>query len=206
VKRISLFSLIFLSFLSAKAVLTGFDEPVKIDKKKTIVKKKIMVKKINKKEIKIKDAIVWQLVDRNFLGKKFSKEEQEIIDNEAVQRFIDAAQANNPELFKIYHSKKKNLELVQRITRRRRELEFIDNYINTRNQREEKQQELVIQEINKINSLYLEMKEAFQEKSKISKKRYQEIKYEITKCCGLENFLFVENLLRREINYASFSI
>lgn len=194
------------SFLPAKAVFTNFANPEKKKIKTKYIKKTISKKIIRKKEHKIKSAIIWHLPQREFLGKEFNSEEQNLIDTEALTRFIEAASLKNPEAFKIYRSKNKNSQLIKNLTGLITEhSELLNNYIESKDYQKEKQKEFVANEIKSIQKLYTELKKTYREGSRTSKDRYQELKNKISSCCGLENFLYVENLLKREINFEVFS-
>ena len=204
-------AIIFLYLLTLSQGFCAFSDFAQLPVKKALpepvirsIPKAKKIKKLAKKqkELVIKTAIIWQLPDRNFLGNKLTKYQEKNIDKEALEKFILGAQTQNPELFRVYSSQNKNSELLARFSQlasSHTEANFITNYLENRNYRKRQQQELVLNEIKYIEKLYQKLKEYY--KPHTRKANYSEIKEEITLCCGLENFLFVENLLKREIYY-----
>lgn len=207
-RKILLITLIILGISSAKAVFTNFADPVKSKEKIKSIKKNYVKKSLKQKKHRIKNAIIWQLPQREFLGKEFTKEEESIIDSQALTRFIEAASYKNPEAYKVYRSKSKNNKLLKNITQhasRHIELDILDNYIESQNSYKEQQKEIVIKEIKQISKLYKELKDTYAKGSRSTPEQYEELKSKITECCGLENFLYVENLLKREIHFEVFN-
>jgi hypothetical protein len=207
-RKFLLICLIILSFRSTEAVLTNFADPEKTKPKIKTFKKQYKKKTLKEKNRKIKAAIIWQLPQREFLGKELTKEEENIIDSEALTRFIEAASYKNPEAYKIYRSKSKNNKLLKNITQqasRHIELDILDSYIENKNSYKEQQKEIVIKEIKEISKLYKELKKTYAKGSRNTPEQYKELKSKIAECCGLENFLYVENLLKREIHFEIFN-
>jgi hypothetical protein len=197
---------LILSFLIgqyANAVLTDFAQPqVKIEKKHYI-------RKPNKpKEQKIQDAVIYKFPAKKFLGKKITPETEIEIDTEIMQMLIEKAQEKYPENFQIYKNKKKNFEKLQKLT------QFISNntnenilsqYLNQNSSQTRKKEEYSYQEIKKIEKLYQDLKEIYSPNYFNKINDYQKIKDSICQCCGLENFLYIETILKRQINYASYN-
>jgi len=201
-----LFIALILKLTAANASFDNFASP----NKKTQITKTLIKKPVTKKEKthKIKSAIIWQVPDRDFLAKKLSKEEELLIEKQALERFIEAASQKDPELYDIYRSSRKNTELLEGLTgivAQNSKLSLINNYIDDRNDRREEQKKLVASEIRRISKLYQRLKAQYQVNKKHSSQEYQDIKTQITECCGLENFIYVESLLKREINFEVFN-
>jgi polysaccharide deacetylase 2 family uncharacterized protein YibQ len=208
VRKILLITVIFLGFLPTKAVFTNFSNPEKKEEKIKQTKHSSIKKVHKKKDHKIKTAIIWQLPQREFLGKELNKEEASLIDSEALNRFIEAASQRNPEAYKIYRSNNKNSQLLKSFTEiisNQADINILNNYIETKNYKQEQQKAIVISEIKDINKFYLDLKKTYAKGSRTSKENYEELKSRITACCGLENFLYIENLLKREIHFEIFN-
>lgn len=207
-REIILISAILLSFSPAKAVFTNFANP---SKKASPIKsyKKVPIKRnIHTRKHKIQNAIIWQLPQREFLGKAFTKEEESLIGTEALERFIKTASLKNPEAYKVYRSKNKNSQLIKNVTTfiaNKSNSNNIRNYFENRNHQKQQQIELVVDEIKDIEKLYKGLKKTYSPKNRSSKVQYEELKTKITACCGLENFLYIENLLKREIHFEVFN-
>lgn len=191
-KKLSIL-VIFSFFLEqAKAELSGFS------------KLKAIEAKIIKKELKhkIPNAIIWQLEDRDFLGKALSKKEELLLDQEALTNLIYSAKRKNPELFKVYRTKSKNSRFIEELKNLAlRQNDLASAYFRAKTYKEERQRELALAEVRKIKKLYYKFKALYRAKNKSVTKReeYQELQLAITKCCGIENFIQIRNLLRREI-------
>lgn len=207
-RKIILISTILLGFLPTKAVFTNFASP----NKKTIplktTKKPFIKKSPKSRKHKIQDARIWQIPQREFLGKAFSQEEEDLIEIEALERFIESASLKNPEAYKVYRSKNKNSQLRRNITSiisNRSNSNILNHYFENRNSQKQEQIEIVVNEIKSIKKLYKDLKKIYSPQNKNSKAQYEELKTKITACCGLENFLYIENLLKREIQFEVFN-
>ena len=181
--------------------------PVK-KKAKVKVYKQIVNKPKKEKSHKIKSAIIWQVPDREFLGKEFTKTEEELLETQALERLVSAASIKSPAAYKVYKSQNTNSQLLQNFTQiisQSHDSQFLNTYLQRQDDRKEAQKTFVINEIKRIKQLYKALRQNYNKGYKVSRTRYQEIKIEITKCCGLENFLYIENLLKREIHYEVFN-
>ena len=195
--------LCFLTGQYANAVLTDFAQP------KVKIEKKHYTQKANKpKAQKIQDAVIYKFPAKKFLGKKFNPETETELDAEIMQKLVKKAQEKYPENFQIYKNKKKNFEKLQTLT------QFITNntnenilsqYLNQNSSQTRKKEEYSYQEIKKIEKLYQDLKEIYSPKYFNKINDYQKIKDSICQCCGLENFLYIETILKRQINYASYN-
>ena len=195
--------LCFLTGQYAIAVLTDFAQP------KVKIEKKHYTRKANKpKAQKIQDAVIYKFPAKKFLGKKFNPETETELDAEIMQKLIKKAQEKYPENFQIYKNKKKNFEKLQTLT------QFITNntnenilsqYLNQNSSQKRNKEEYSYQEIKKIEKLYQDLKEIYSPKYFNKINDYQKIKDSICQCCGLENFLYIETILKRQINYASYN-
>ena len=195
--------LCFLTGQYANAVLTDFAQP------KVKIEKKHYTQKANKpKAQKIQDAVIYKFPAKKFLGKKFNPETETELDAEIMQKLVKKAQEKYPENFQIYKNKKKNFEKLQTLT------QFITNntnenilsqYLNQNSSQKRNKEEYSYQEIKKIEKLYQDLKEIYSPKYFNKINDYQKIKDSICQCCGLENFLYIETILKRQINYASYN-
>lgn len=196
---------IFIVLYPAKAVFTNFSEPLKKEKSTQIVK--VLEAKKTKKtsDHKIQSAIIWRLPSREFLGKKLSPEEETLIDAEALNRFIEAASKNNPEAYKNFNKQNKNQQIVSQLITKHFDLTLLENHLASKNYQQELDKKFVLKEIKTITKLYESLKAIYSQNNQVSVEHYEEIKTKISSCCGLENFLYIEGLLKREIHYEIFN-
>lgn len=196
---------LFIGISPVKAVFTNFSEPMK-KKERTQIVKSIELNNTKKtKGPKIQSAIIWKLPAREFLGKKLSPEEEILIDTEALNRFIEAASKNNPDAYKNFNKQNKNQQIVTQLIIKRFDLTLLENHLASKNYQQELDKKFVLKEVKTITKLYESLKAIYSQNNHDSFENYEDIKTKISRCCGLENFLYVEGLLKREIHYEIFN-
>ena len=203
-KKILIFYL-FIGISPAKAVFTNFSEPLKKSESSQIVQKIGLENTKKTKGHKIQSAIIWRLPPREFLGKKLSPEEEILIDTEALNRFIEAASKNNPDAYKNFNKQNKNQQIVTQLIIKRFDLTLLENHLTSKNYQQELDKKFVLKEVKTITKLYESLKAIYSQNNHASFENYEDIKTKISLCCGLENFLYVEGLLKREIHYEIFN-
>ncbi len=188
-----------------KAVFTNFSEPLKKKERTQIVKSIELSNTKKTKGPKIQSAIIWKLPAREFLGKKLSPEEEILIDTEALNRFIEAASKNNPDAYKNFNKQNKNQQIVTQLIIKRFDLTLLENHLTSKNYQQELDKKFVLKEVKTITKLYESLKAIYSQNNHDSFENYEDVKTKISRCCGLENFLYVEGLLKREIHYEIFN-
>jgi hypothetical protein len=84
-------------------------------------------------------------------------------------------------------------------------LTLLENHLASKNYQQELDKKYVLNEIKTITKLYESLKAIYSQNHHASFENYEDIKTKISHCCGLENFLYIEGLLKREIHYEIFN-